>query len=132
MINIAIKGHSTRSNEVIKTLEILGGKNIYNLNGDSSFAYYTIEGYDNAIKGGIYIFGDEPYTFFSIEEFKEKFPYKIGDRVMIPEYESELRINDMKWDGYTIVYRVDPADETEWFTSDELKEFNEEICTEIL
>lgn len=91
---LAIKGHPTRGNEVIKLLEMMGGKNTYNLLGnDEKFIYYVIE--CNEIKGipFIYDLEDYPdYIFFTLEEFLEKFSSKIHDLDNIPEYKSTVDI----------------------------------------
>lgn len=80
MATFAIKGHATRGNEVIELLEMLGGINIHNLNGNQNYAYYIIDS-DKEIKGGLYVFGDEELLRPTLEEFLEKFPYKVGDKV---------------------------------------------------
>jgi murein DD-endopeptidase MepM/ murein hydrolase activator NlpD len=77
MAQLAIKGHPTRGKEVIQLLEMLGGENKYNLRGDAG--YYVIE-YSKILEGK-YIFGDEQYTYFTLEEFESEFPYKVGDKV---------------------------------------------------
>lgn len=122
MTQLAIKGHPTRGKEVIQLLEMLGGVNCYNLYGNTNFSYYTIE--NNEIKGGIYIFSDEPYKFFTLEEFEKLYPYKVGDRVRVAEYESKVCISNMYWDGWEVQYEV-VTDEVEWYSTKELNEFNE-------
>jgi hypothetical protein len=77
---LAIKGHSTRGKEVIELLEMLGGSNIHNLSGDKSYAYY-INAHENIIRGIDYLFGYEDMKFFTLENFLEKYPYKVGDKV---------------------------------------------------
>lgn len=124
MSTLAIKSHATRGKEVIQLLEMLGGKNVYNLNGNENVAYYVIE--NSEIRFGEYLFGNEPYIFFTLEEFEEKYPYKVGDKVSIPEYESEVYITKMEWNGFEIMYCVNTCYGDEWFTSQDLKDFNEE------
>ena len=126
---IAIKGHSTRGKEVIELLEMMGGKNRHNLNGlFSENAYYFIGGpHNDEILGGEYMFGNENIYWFSLEEFLEKFPFKVGDRVLIPEYESEIRICKMEWDGFEIQYKVYRNDDEEWYTATELKNWNDDF-----
>lgn len=123
MAQLAIEGHAKRGSEVIALLEMLGGVNAHNLYGDENYAYYTID-CNKEIKGGIYIFGDEDLITFTLEKFLEKFPYKVGDKVSVYEYESKVRINDMEWDGFEIQYSVF-TDETEWYSAVELNKFNE-------
>ena len=80
MKKLAIQGHKTRSNEVIELLEMLGGKNSNKLVGfDDKFFYHI----SNKIICSSYIGLDEikEYKIFSLEEFLEKFSYKVGNKV---------------------------------------------------
>ena len=109
---LAIRGHSTRGKEVIELLEMMGGKNIHNLSGNNSYAYYVIEGCQNEIRAGEYIFGNEDMYFFTIEEFLEKYPFKVGDKVVYTKYgdncdDYPVTIESMKWMGTTIEYTFD-------------------------
>ena len=106
---LAIKGHSTRGKEVIELLEMMGGKNIYNFSGFDDYAYYVIAGCQNKIKAGEYIFGDEDMHLFTLEEFLEKYPFKVGDKVVYTKYGDNCddypdTIESMKWTGTTIEY----------------------------
>ena len=124
---LAIKGHSTRSKEVIELLEMMGGSNFHNYNVSRDDYVYTIseKGYILAIPNSSIDFYN--CVIFTLEEFLEKFPFKVGDFVRIPEYESEVRILKMKWCPLSkhIEYLVYPNDEDEWFTADELLEDND-------
>lgn len=85
MAQLAITGHATRGSEVIALLEMLGGKNIYNSCGVFGNRIYTIdEKTDEIIDVSKNRYSD--YNIFSLEEFLEKFPYKVGDNVMIDQY----------------------------------------------
>lgn len=103
---LGIKGHPTRGKEVIELLEMIGGENCYNFSGFNDYAYYVIEGCQNKIRAGEYIFGDEDIYFFTLEEFLEKYPFKIGDKVHIyvqnddidGRYDIEVaEIDSMRW-----------------------------------
>lgn len=124
MAKLAIKGHKSRGEEVIEILEMLGGKNLYNYYADcDSLCFY--------MQRDKIIYRDdvnncEDLLIFTLEEFLEKFPYKVGDRVRVAEYESEVRIDDMKWDGNEVQYEVF-TDETEWYSAKELNLFNEPL-----
>lgn len=112
MAKLAIKGHPTRGKEVVRLLEMLGGEDCHNLYGKKNFSYYTIE--NDEIKGGIYIFGDEPYKFFTLEEFEEKFPYKVGERVTHncnTLLETQV-ITNIRWDSddECVIYYLDNCD----------------------
>ena len=118
MANLAIRGHETRGKEVIEILEMLGGKNTHNYGGERDIWYVLTY---NTIEMTTYLFEEKG---FSLEKFLERYPYKVGDRVRVPEYESEVRIDGMKWDGFEIQYSVF-TDETEWYYAGELNEYNE-------
>ena len=102
---LAIHGHPRRGKEVIGLLEMMGGNNIHDLSGDGSYAYYVIEGCQNEIRAGEYIFGDEDMCFLTLEDFWEKYPFKIGDKV-VDRYGDSLTIKSMSWseDCETMVY----------------------------
>ncbi|MBQ5839909.1 MAG: hypothetical protein IIW42_07825 [Bacteroidaceae bacterium] len=121
MATLAIKGHPTRGKEVIEILEMLGGKNRCSYFGESeSYVFYIIDEIIDCDE--IRYLND--YIIYTLEGFLEKFPYKVGDRVRIAEYESEVRIDNMKWDGNKVQYEVF-TDMTEWYSAEELNLFNE-------
>jgi hypothetical protein len=120
MTNLAIRGNiNNRGLEVIKTLEMLGGVNKFNLDGNTDAWYVLDEG--RTIRWCEWIFEEKGFT---LEEFLEEFPYKVGDRVRVPEYESEVCISKMYWDGNEVQYEV-VTDEVEWYSAKELNKFNE-------
>ena len=80
MATLAIRGHSTRGSEVIALLEMLGGKNIHKATGNKKI-WYVLSG--STIDPLAYIYEEKGFT---LEEFLEKFPYKVGDKVMIDPY----------------------------------------------
>ena len=88
MAQLAIKGHPTRGKEVIEILEMLGGKISHECGYEDGFDtnyVYFIDTNENYFIDGLLI-GDKNLTKFSIltlEEFLEKFPYKVGDRVLL-------------------------------------------------
>ena len=111
MANLAIKGHPTRDKEVITLLEMLGGKNLNNLDGASNM-YYLIGLIVPKILGASKLELDkshEQFTYFTLEEFEKKFPYKIGDKVC---YQPNLQIDticiseiiSMKWADNSVIY----------------------------
>lgn len=100
-MNLALKGHKSRGTDVIKLLEMLGGKNIYNLTGTKEIWYILS---NNTIEHSSYLFEEKGFT---IEEFLEKFPYKVGDKVI---YENKMRtITKMVWEEQTntVAYKLD-------------------------
>ena len=80
MSQLAILGHPTRGEEVIEILEMLGGKDTTNLHGECDNMIYII---DSSYYGEIIymLYRTDGYVVFTIEEFLEKFPYKVGDKV---------------------------------------------------
>ena len=106
MTMLAIKGHPTRSEEVITLLEMFGGNNKYHINITECNLLYTIR------EGDDVIIGTYPNSnisqIFTIEEFFEKYPYKVGDKVNYVKYNdghsSVYTIQRMRWTGVTIEY----------------------------
>lgn len=120
---LAIKGHKTKGKEVIELLEMLGGCNVHKHMGINVETFYYIND-TTGIDCDQTLWKNNRYTIFTLEEFLEKYPYKVGDRVRIPEYESEVRIDKMYWDGYGIEYEV-YTDEVETYSAVELNQWNE-------
>lgn len=75
-MKLAIKGHPKRGKEVIKLLEMMGGKNI-NYNGNASTAYYYIN--NGIIKVDFTVPNSYLYT---LEQFEQMYPYKVGEKVL--------------------------------------------------
>lgn len=100
---LAIRGHSTRGKEVIELLEMMGGKNIHNLYGNNSFEYY-VSGHA-ILNDRLSIIEDDDFVIFNLEEFLEKYPFKVGDKVM-NSYGDTITIKSMEWseDCETMVY----------------------------
>ena len=127
---IAIEGHPTRGKEVIELLEMIGGNNVHNLSGNNSYAYYFIEGCQNEIRAGEYIFGDENMHFFTLEEFLEKYPFKIGDYVTVQGWRSPGFILRMHIKNFQIVYDVGFIDEGPGIAADVCVECIKHYCKE--
>ena len=137
MANLAIKGHNERGKEVIEILEMLGGK-ISNECGyedgfDSHYAYFIDTNENSFIDG--FLLGDKNSTEFSIftlEEFLEKYPYKVGDKAIA--FGSNCVIIGAVWDESIneVVYRI-RIDETEYTTtklSSQLQPYKEQETME--
>ena len=105
---LAIKGHSTRGQEVIEILEMMGGKNHFHMDGFTEEYIYYICGENNQIHSAIC---PTNQIVFTIEEFLEKYPYKIGDKVDYIKYDDDefsvYEIKGMMWTGTTIEYTLD-------------------------
>lgn len=119
MKTLAIHGHPTRGREVIEILEMLGGENKADLSGSSLYIYYI--GCNNHIDLSSKL--QDKFATFHLEEFLEKYPYKIGDLVNTQYYEN-TEIIKMAWDGNTIVYELHDLG---LYTIDELQPYNKII-----
>ena len=125
---LAILGHKTRSEEVIELLKMLGGRDVFGFSCTKTDQFFHVSPND----GYVYWDYNEPsivenkFEVFTLEKFLEKFPFKVGDFVRIPEYESEVRICKMKWTPFSdIEYLVYRNDDEEWYTAKELLEYND-------
>lgn len=108
MKNLAIKGHLTRGKEVIEILEMLGGKmRDVRLAGDAPGGWYYIDR-DGYIEYQGYSLFDNT-TFFTLEEFLEKYPYKVGDKVLYKTYGIYSKIKSMGWneEKEQVFYRLE-------------------------
>ena len=95
MADLAIKGHPTRGKEVIQLLEMLGANRLGYKDTFVGFYYY--------IECGAICSSDEYPTYstiFTLEEFLEKYPYKVGDEVefkSIGDANLKSKIIYMEW-----------------------------------
>lgn len=113
MAKLAILGHATRGKEVIEILEMLGGKNDNHCCGGFLNSIYFINNYR-------YIESCDrmqhlDYLQLTLEEFLEKFPYKIGDKVLINDDEDDVyTVKSMEWseDFNQVAYRIEALDGT--------------------
>lgn len=107
---LAIKGHSTRGKEVIELLEKLGGHvdDLLDNGTNEKYAYLIVKDENNVIDAFPIDKKDEfdfDAQIFTLEEFLEKYPFKVGDKV-IDGYRNKLTIKSMSWsEGFdTMVY----------------------------
>ena len=127
---LAIKGHRTRGSEIIELLEMLGGINWpYSkyFGNEPTLVYY--------INNHGYIFADEinnssRCTIYTLEEFLEKFPYKVGDRVS-SKYLKNYKIEKMEWEDTNnrVIYKLQGMG---WYNASELQPYEEETMEENL
>ena len=93
MAQLAIKGHSTRGNEVIKILEMLGGVNFNNHDGCRNMLYVIST---NECEIMVDFMENYPsYNIYNLETFLEQFPYKTGDSVIVER--KKCFITDVIW-----------------------------------
>lgn len=130
---LAIKGHPTRGSEVIKILEMLGGINHGFYKGDGQSCLYYIDNKD--IKGSDYLEFDE-FIVFTLEEFLEKYPFKVCDKVICKNLlalDSIYVVKKIIWDNNQIKYIIhntycDKYNFTVFIvTAEDLQPYTEEI-----
>lgn len=106
MGQLAIRGHKTRGEEVIKILEMLGGVNQYEIQIAKGDLLYTIRSYDKSIIG---VYPTNTFVVFTLEQFLEKFPYKVGDKVQFKKATScgfIYEIIEMEWKNDRVEYTI--------------------------
>lgn len=131
MATLVIKGHPTRGKEVIQLLEMFGGKSNGNIKGYNDDLYYYI-----AKDGLIYGSGIEyeelacNYSLFTLEDFVEKFPYKVGDKVTLDKY--PCIITEMYWEYDDVIYYLKSDDFSKgvYSTDKDLQPYKEETNME--
>ena len=91
---LAIKGHPTRGKEVIELLEMLGGINDEGHIGTNTWkdVYYYLD------NGHIRAYDWCDAIKFTLEGFWEKYPFKVGDKVIDEADGCPGVVCEMKWD----------------------------------
>lgn len=129
MAQLAIKGHETRGEEVIEILEMLGGKNKEEYTGENNHLWYYINERNEI---SIFTHSFDDCNFFTLEEFLEKYPYKVGDKVI---YKSEVfPIIGMKWNccRNIVIYTMkNNCSIIDCYDSTWMKSYKEETMEEI-
>lgn len=123
---LAIKGHATRGKEVVELLEMLGGRNVRNYACNLIDYAYSING--QGIIDWYIPHPNSPLVIYTLEEFLEKFPYKVGDKVKIPNCVVACRVTNMIWNGIDMEYKTTNSEKT--FFDDELQPYKEETMEE--
>lgn len=125
MAQLAIEGHKIRGSEVIELLEMLGGKNIQRLNGALSKCYYIIDNKSISVCMSV----DDNYVVYTLEEFKDKFPYKVGDKVKTI-YGKIGIVKQLVWSNKDNAVRYElEDDEDSLYFANELQPYKEETIT---
>ena len=94
MAQLAIQGHPTRGDEVIALLEMLGGENTAHFKGDMPELAYYIESNRSICLIDIEIEYHTEFHKITLEQFEEKFPYKIGDKVWLHYENLDIRVTE--------------------------------------
>lgn len=126
MANLAIQGHTTRGSEVIALLEMLGGKNTAHFEGENAGLAYYIEVDKSICCIDIEFEYHTEFYKITVEEFEEKFPYKVGDKVS-SKYLKNYEISKMEWESINnrVIYKLRGMG---WYSADELQPYKEETA----
>lgn len=141
---LAIKGHVSRGKEIITLLEMMGGyaDELVGNGTDERYAYFILEEENNAIDGfpidkkDEFEFDSQIFTLiFTLEEFLEKYPFKVGDIVDRSIDYVSCVIDNMRWNSEKccVEYHLNYLNGSEygWHVSDDLiKPENEDVITE--
>ena len=114
MAKLAIIGHKERGEEVIKILEMLGGKQGYEICTGSDTGYYWYIK-DNGLITCNYSAYKNDCVEYTLEEFLQEFPYKVGDKVKNSRINDFIgRITNARWDNNEeqIIYTVEWDDKS--------------------
>lgn len=96
MKKLAIKGHATRGKEVIELFEMLGGRNTDNYRGNDEGWFYFVDDFGD-INCCHEATTESEFISFTLEEFLEKFPYKVGDKVIDIKTNRIVEIYKVHW-----------------------------------
>lgn len=124
---LAIVGHSTRGKEVIELLKMMGGVNNNIHTGTSTSHIYFINACGDI--GKVFIENSVStmryWQIFTLEEFLEKYPFKVGDKVFDKVDGYPGTITAMKWhkDISDMKYHVAfyNGDMSCWYTNDRIE-----------
>ena len=78
------------------------------------------------------MFGDEQLCYFTLEQFEQKFPYKVGDKVTVEHYKGVWEIIELLWsENLNIIhYGISNGKTKELVRVEEIKPYKEEIMEE--
>ena len=93
---LAIRGHLTRGKEVIELLKMMGGKNIHKHDGGSNSYSYYIFG-PAILHDRLSVAEDDDFEIFTLEEFLEKYPFKVGQLKDLTDDHISCVITEMRW-----------------------------------
>ena len=121
MANLAIKGHAIRGKEVIEILEMLGGKNKYLHLGEFESYFFFVQ--DGVIDCDEVKYADDYYRIYTLEEFLEKYPYKVEDKVTLDKW--PCVVTNVEWSNSIneIRYIVRGIDFEKYSSANELQPY---------
>lgn len=120
---LAIQGHLTRGKEIMELFKMMGGCECGYCGGGTGLYYYISQFGNIEASCKPYEFVD--YIVYTLEEFLEKFPFKVGDKVFLYDNITEGYVTGMKWDeiNETVKYCVYTSAEC-WCDVKELLKWN--------
>ena len=120
---LAIKGHLTRGKEIIELFKMMGGCECGYCGGGTGL-YYYISQFGN-IEASCKLNDFGTYIVYTLEEFLEKYPFKVGDKVFLYDNITEGCVTGMEWDEIkgTVKYCVYTSAEC-WCDVKELLKYN--------
>ena len=123
---LAIKGHVSRGKEVIELFKMMGGCEC-GYSGGVMDCYYYISQFGN-IEASFKPYEFETYIVYTLEEFLEKYPFKVGDKIFLYDNITEGCVTGMEWDENkgTVKYCVYTSAEY-WCDVKELLKWNAEF-----
>ena len=93
---LAIKGHVSRGKEIIELFKMMGGCEC-GYSGGVMDCYYYISQFGN-IEASCKPYEFDTYIVYTLEEFLEKYPFKVGDKVIDEADGCPGVVCEMKWD----------------------------------
>ena len=128
MAKLAIKGHPTRGKEVIEILKMLGGVNHSVILDTHENLLYSIRDSDNYIIG---TYPSNTFVVFTLEEFLEKFPYKVGDKLKTI-YGKVGVVKQLIWSyrENRVLYELEDDVDSLYHVATELQPYKEETMEE--
>lgn len=118
-----IVGHKTRGSEVISLIESFGFENVHGYDGTLEDVAYTVD--DNKIcTTDLKVAKIDERQVYTLEEFEEKFPYKLGDVVLSKPFPTI----DAYCEGEVIKMYWTTQNEVAYVTSNAHILFTESIC----
>lgn len=100
MAQLAIRGHKNCGEQVVKILEMLGGVNKHNYIANHESLYFYISHITSVICCDWYVCSYiSKFVIFTLEEFLEKYPYKVGDKVRFSDSNTPFTISRIWWDN---------------------------------
>jgi hypothetical protein len=134
MPKLAIIEHNERNKDVISIFQSLGGNSkktkVTKVIGNKPYWVYYIDDDGNVVYNyPKYV--KKTHKLFSLEEFEEKYPYKIGDKVIINNCNTPCSILSMNWNGNEIEYTLSNSNKNKVFLTNEITFFENNKETKI-